>query len=110
MSKYLNLVRQHGGVVRDCEISEISPRCKGLNSGLSREKSEISEKRPACERCGDPLRLPESVQLGVCCHCMTEGEWIDTLARMALRREATKRAVERRKSILRRQQTVWRPT
>ena len=103
MSKYLNLVRQSGGVVRDCEKSEKSLRCKGLNSGLSREKSEISEKRHACERCGGPLRLPESVQLGVCCRCMTEAEWIDTLARMALRREATKRAVERRKAELRKE-------
>lgn len=58
---------------------------------------------PTCERCGGPLRLPESVQLGVCCRCMTEAEWVDTLARMVLRREATKRAVERRKAELRKE-------
>lgn len=59
--------------------------------------------KTTCERCGEPLRLPESVQLGVCCRCMTEAEWIDTLARMALRREATKWAVERRKAELRKE-------
>lgn len=107
MSRYLELIRERGAARTEGEKSERSEESltvHGRSPDPVREKSERSEKRVlACTRCGRPLVLPESQALGKCVRCMSDAEWTDTLARMALRRERTKQAVERRKAELRKE-------
>lgn len=79
MGHYLDLARGALGGVPDRETSEVS-----------------EEGGTQCAGCGGPLTLPESQALGRCCRCMSEAEWIDTLASLRLRRERTRQAVAAR--------------
>jgi hypothetical protein len=54
-----------------------------------------------CSECGRPLCLPESQALGRCIRCQSDGEFMDTLARLAIRRERTAQAVAARIDQLR---------
>lgn len=63
--------------------------------------AEGAEQFSACSHCGRPLRLPESQALRLCGGCQSEAQWIDSLARMALRRERTNAAVAARLQQLR---------
>ena len=54
--------------------------------------------RPACEH---PLHLPESRAIRRCIRCQSEAEFVDTLARIKMHHERTRRAVAARVKELR---------
>lgn len=91
MARYLDLIKPSNPIFEEVRTA--------TSSNEIDERNETN--RLGCERCSRPLLLPETRMIGRCVRCLTEAEWIDTLARMALRRERTKRAVADRKSQLR---------
>ncbi len=64
------------------------------------QECEKSEKTP----CEHPLHLPESKAIGRCIRCQSEEQFVDTLAKMRIRRERTARAVDARVKELERSQ------
>ncbi len=49
-----------------------------------------------CSKCGRRLYLPESQAIGRCIRCQSEAEFVDTLARIKIHHERTRRAVAAR--------------
>lgn len=59
------------------------------------QKRENVKTHP-CSECGRRLCLPESQAIGRCIRCQSEAEFVDTLARINIRRARTARAVAAR--------------
>lgn len=66
-----------------------SPSVSAVSAFADHAQNEFT----ACLNCGNSLVLVESRQLGRCFGCQSDEEIVVTLARMAIRRERTKRAV-----------------
>jgi hypothetical protein len=65
-------------------------------SAKSPRSGEPMTAAASCSRGARPIALPESQALGRCIRCQSDEEFMDTLARLAIRRTRTRKAVEAR--------------
>jgi TubC N-terminal docking domain len=65
-------------------------------AGKAPAQERENVKTPEPTPCEHPLHLPESQALGRCIRCQSEAEFVDTLARIKIHHERTKRAVAAR--------------
>ncbi len=67
-----------------------------LDNADSEPEPQAAKASDTCSACGRRLSLPESQAIGRCLRCQSESEFVDTLARLKIHHERTKRAVAAR--------------
>ena len=82
-------------LISDLEITDSE---NGSGYDQNDRNGQTLDDRPPCEH---PLHLAESKAIGRCICCQSEAEFVDTLARLRLRRERTRADVTVRVKQLR---------